>query len=108
MIWSGTWTTGSITVPELPYYNLFAMKTVGDSDAWLAVRNGNYIVGGFNAAWGGYHSGSDSPTDTNVAALGLRASVNGSTLTMAGFARVNTGTNYRYNMGGIGAIWGVL
>lgn len=108
LIWSGTWTTGSITVPELPYYNLFAMKTVGDSDAWLAVRNGGYIVGGFNAAWGGYHSGSDSPTDTNVAALGLRASVNGSTLTMAGFARVNTGTNYRYNMGGIAAIWGVL
>ena len=108
LLWSGTWTTGSITVPELPYYNLFAMKTVGDSDAWLAVRNGGYIVGGSNAAWGGYHSGSDSPTDTNVAALGLRARVNGSTLTMVGFARVNTGTNYRYNMGGIGAIWGVL
>ena len=38
LLWSGTWTTGSITVPEAPYYNVFLMKVEQSVSGILCIR----------------------------------------------------------------------
>lgn len=45
-LWSGTWGSGNITVPELAYYNLFLFEIDGSVTRILAQRiNNNYVRG---------------------------------------------------------------
>ena len=55
LLWSGTWTSGSITVAEAPYYNVFAFANVSDqTEMSIGIRNpgGNRILS-FANTWTG-------------------------------------------------------
>lgn len=80
-IWSGSWTSGSITVSEAPYYNLFAFGVGNDSnqDWWVvafanAARTGDSQI--YLSFWGFNQSGQHLYNP-------FRININGTRLTMA-------------------------
>ena len=64
-IWSGTWTTAaSITVPDLPYYNVFFVVTDSSAMGWHTLigyrqnnpSTSNYIIKGLEVVYEGNRS----------------------------------------------------
>lgn len=50
-IWEGSWSSGSVTIPELPYYNMFLIKLSGMDTIVPAYR---YMEGNAIRGLGGY------------------------------------------------------
>ena len=53
-IWSGTWSSGSITVSELPYYNFFLITSVTSAmgeHKIIARRNRSGQIAGGKVVW---------------------------------------------------------
>lgn len=72
LLWSGSWSSGSITVDGFSDYKLFLIQTT-DGDASLCWKDGNLLLGG------GLYPLSGSSGQVSYA---LRASFNANTLTM--------------------------
>ena len=74
LLWSGTWNSGSITVPELPYYNVFLFKllnTVTLVPGFGLPPNGDKYIRGSNI---------QQTEHGNVVIYGVNVVVNGTTL----------------------------
>lgn len=100
-IWSGSWTSGSINVPELPYYNVFVIQnTSSGTESVIAIRTGSYIRG-FSS------TGIAGPA---LWANGISLRVNGTTLTLEVLVAVRLSGNQISTQTGNGIykIWGLL
>ena len=99
-IWSGTVTTGSINVPELPYYNLLAAFASG-SYPWgfLGVRQpgGTYMV---------FYAISAAANAAEMRAL--TAEISGTTLNFTRNAYENSDSGFTSNGFSINRIYGLL
>ena len=101
-IWSGTWTGGSITIPELPYYNVFvAAYNSGIQEFGIGIRRPGASSGTF---FGGNIA--NGRNNLNV----VKFSASGTTLNMEGSAIAGLGGSYSFvpNSVGVYRIWGVL
>jgi len=46
LLWEGSWRSGNITVPELPYYNVFVIvNSSSKNQGAIAIKTANYIRG---------------------------------------------------------------
>ena len=97
-IWSGNWSSGSITVPELPYYNVFVVAMIENGVApGIGVKSlANNTINFFSV------SGSLSGPE----ARGVVAIVNGTRLEMTRNTGVIPGVQNLSNT--ISRIWGIL
>ncbi len=57
LLWDGTWTSGTCTIPNTDDYSIFIIDFVDHATPMLAVRNGDYIRG-----LGGYSTGNTVET----------------------------------------------
>lgn len=76
-IWSGTWASGTVTIQELPYYNILLLETNSSNGRIIAWRmkndaNGSFTgIGGFNYATSGITLfGYQSYTQSSATVLG--------------------------------------
>lgn len=106
-IWSGTWSGGSITVSEAPYYNLFGFNfgnPSGQSWTGLGFRNSNTIHA-FTFSW----NSSGAP----IASVAVKITANGTSLSLTGKSQVGLwlnewDKNALQSNAGITKIWGIL
>ena len=104
-LWSGTWTSGSITVPDLPHYNVFVASFNNDfTQTVIGVRNPSTnricFFGNYGNPSNGWHY-----AQTYV------ASTNGSTMTLLKRTMLywnNTALTRNDNGVGFYRLWGVL
>lgn len=80
-LWSGTWTTGSITVPGLQNYTIFRITMVGQGTDIIATRHTQYLRG-----TGGYCR---STSDASI--YFLAATVSGNTISFGACTAWNMG-----------------
>ena len=73
-LWSGTWESGNLTVPDTDKYTLFKIGFEGKDTCALAIKHGSYIRG-----YGGYCS-----TGPNIITVAFGASFSGNVWTMEG------------------------
>lgn len=111
-LWSGTWTSGSVTVENGSAYHLFLIYLGGVNEPVLAAWNSdqtqvNGIGGG---AWSTSSGGSylSDGADSGMSVTGFRATVSGSTWTLAGYKRQNTNSRYLYSVTGVTRIVGLI
>lgn len=98
LLWSGTWTSGNITVPEMPYYNVFGITTEGYLQ--IALRSGGSIV-----------SIGTSVLDNTSSSFNMnlvRFAVNGTTLSTGPSILINPVTNAYLTKRAITQIFGIL
>lgn len=106
-IWSGTWSGGSITVSEAPYYNLFGFNfgnPSGQSWTGLGFKNSSTIHA-FTFSW----NSSAAP----ICSVAAKITVSGTTMTLSGKSQVGLWLNeWDKNAlqpnAGITKIWGIL
>lgn len=79
-LWSGTWVSGSITVPDAPYYNVFVAGFAQSGASESAERGILIRSASGNRLRGGAVAGSDAANTLWIA--GISITINGSTLTM--------------------------
>lgn len=84
LLWSGTWTSGTLSIGELPNYNVFAFQVNGSQSPSppgnaiiFSARANNELVGATGLATG---------TDTRIVSINLK--ISGTSLTYS-FARYN-------------------
>lgn len=108
-IWSGNWSSGSITVSDLPYYNFFVMRPNGAATLIPVYRNidSNQLRGV------GMYPYTANTGSNAFYFYGVSATASGSTLSMV---KAHAWSTYADTNGGIGnnqnvtisKIWGVL
>lgn len=106
-IWRGTWTSGSITVSEAPYYNVFGFafgNPSGQSWTGLGFRYDS-IIHAFTFSW----NISSAPMVSVAAKIGI----SGTRLSLSGKSHVGVWTNAwvvssTQSNSGITRIWGIL
>lgn len=106
-LWSGTWTSGSITVPEAPYYNVFMIKLRNTNNCLIASRTtvgGARIMGGSNGVYW--------QSNGQAYAFLFACAVNGTTLTLgsnsAGYVVTDQAGNRWITNDGVEEIYGLL
>lgn len=106
-IWTGTWTSGSITVSEAPYYNVFGFNfgnPSGQSWTGLGFRCDSNIHA-FTFSW----NNSAAP----MASVAAKIGISGTKLSLAGKSHVGLWSNAwtmssTQSNSGITRIWGIL
>lgn len=99
MIWSGDWSSGSITVDNLSNYHLFSIKL---KDAATRLLCFSPSGGSDFRAWGGYVN-----TTPNVFAYALTATRSGNTLTMVKCGSINV-EGATVSDQAVETIWGII
>lgn len=106
-IWSGTWSGGSITVSEAPYYNLFGFNFGNPSgQTWtgLGFRNGS-VIHAFTFSW--------NSSGVPICSVAVKITVSGTTMSLTGKSQVGLwlnewDKNALQSNAGITKIWGIL
>lgn len=106
VIWSGTWSSGSITVTEAPYYNIFLIKFAQSPEHILCFRvmsgsNANMILGAGGSSW-------QINTGADLSVAGFRATESGTRWMLVGMNRKDVGVGSTWTNLAVERIEGVL
>ena len=103
LLWSGSWSSGQVTIPGVNRYRVLAVSVSNYEDRLVGVNVGSGTVSLFaNACWG-----NDSATDMAVLACRLTRSGSSETLEYNAGGRINLGNDFSYGYGVINAVYGV-
>lgn len=103
LLWSGSWSSGKVTIPGVNQYRVLAASAANFEDRLVGVNTGNGTISLFaNGSWG-----DDSATDMAVLACRLTREGSTETLRYDSGGRVNLGNYYSYGYGVINSVWGV-
>lgn len=101
LLWSGSWSSGSITVPDFDKYRLFQIGLEGAGAPIITAKHGTYLrgIGGFTT---------EAPT---IITYHLGITFSGNTLTWVacnGFSHVPSGSHGSISSNGISGITGII
>ena len=103
LLWSGSWSSGQVTISGINRYKILAVTVSNSDDRLVGVNTGSGTVSLFaNACWD-----SDSASTMAVSAIRLTRSGSSETLTYGAGGRINLGNDYSYGKGVINAVYGV-
>lgn len=103
LLWSGSWSSGSVTIPGINQYKILAVRTSNSNSRLVGVNVGEGNITLFaNDCWAG-----DSATDMSASACRLTRAGSSETLTYNSGGRVNLGNNFSYGYEVINSVWGV-
>ena len=108
-LFSGNWSSGSITVSETAYYNVFLIYVSGVNEVVVAMKNssGNQINGIGGCSWDKIAS-AGAVSDAYTSITGFRATLSGTTWTMVGLVRHNTVQNHNFAASTVTKIVGLI
>ena len=108
-LFSGNWSSGSITVSETAYYNVFLIYVSGVNEVVVAMKNssGNQINGIGGCSWDKIAS-AGAVSDGYTSITGFRATLSGTTWTMVGLVRHNTVQNHNFAASTVTKIVGLI
>ena len=100
MLWSGTWNSGSINVPDSSKYRMFILDPIASATAIVACKLGSNVRG-----LGGW------PNGNGHAIYGFSATIAGDTWTMdkcQSMVHLDNNDHGSLNNNGIEAIYGIV
>ena len=103
LLWSGSWSSGKVTIPGINQYKVLAVSVSNSDHTLVGVNTGTGTVSLFaNDCWG-----SDSAAYMAVSAIRLTRSGSSETLAYNSGGRINLSNDYSYGKGVINAVYGV-